>query len=175
MPDGRQHVFPRTETDALVDFTDIMPTLTELAGAEPFPEMDGKSLLPLMEGEDVCLHKDLYLSFTCLGVIDIFDPYPIRGIVTERYKLIHYLNHEIDPPRGRGVGRSPEWELYDMVNDPEESVSLAYDEKYGEIREDMEKRLECWSLQVGDRGMETEYEAIDMFPEELGHMKTCRR
>ncbi|MCK4751143.1 MAG: hypothetical protein KAT15_28990, partial [Bacteroidales bacterium] len=57
-------------------------------------------------------------------------------------------------------------------NDPAESVNLAYDEKFSEIREDMMKRLEFWTVQVGDRGMETEYEAIDMFPESLGHMRT---
>jgi arylsulfatase A-like enzyme len=143
----------------------------ELAGAEPSREMDGKSLVPLLEGEEVRLHDDRYLSFTCLGVNDIFDPYPIRGVVTERYKLIQYLNYEIDPPRGRGVGRRPEWELYDLANDPAESVNLAYNEKFMEIREDMMKRLEFWTVQVGDRGMETEYEAIDMFPESLGHMR----
>ncbi len=165
------HVPPGTVTDALVDFTDIMPTLMELAGTEPSREMDGKSLVPLLEGEEVRLHDDRYLSFTCLGVNDIFDPYPIRGVVTERYKLIQYLNHEIDPPRGRGVGRRPEWELYDLANDPAESVNLAYDEKFREVREDMMKRLESWTVQVGDRGMETEYEAIDMFPESLGHMR----
>jgi uncharacterized sulfatase len=161
------HVTPGTVTDALVDFTDIMPTLMEIAGSEPDVDMDGKSLVPLMEGKDVRLHDDRYLSFTCLGVKDVFDPYPIRAVVTERYKLIHYLNHDIDPPRGRGVGRNPEWELYDLTHDPGESVNLAYDEKFREIREDMEKKLECWTLQVGDRGLETEYEAIDMFPEDI--------
>jgi hypothetical protein len=96
----------------------------------------------------------------------VFDPYPIRAVVTDQYKLIHFLNHEIEPPKGNGVGKSPEFELFDLMNDPMESVNLAGDVKYAEIMEDMQKRLELWSLKVGDKGMETEFEAVDMFPEE---------
>ena len=81
------------------------------------------------------------------------------------------MNHEIEPPKGNGVGKSPEFELFDLMNDPMESVNLAGDVKYAEIMEDMQKRLELWSLKVGDKGMETEFEAVDMFPEELGKLK----
>lgn len=165
------HVQPGTETDALVDFTDVMPTLMELTGGKPDPEMDGKSLVPLMKGKDVPLREDLYLSFTCLGVNDIYEPYPIRAVVNDQYKLIHYLNHEIDPPRGSGVGRAPEWGLYDLLNDPLESVNLFEDEQYAETVKDLMKRLEFWTLEVGDKGMETEYEAVDMFPDKIGHLK----
>ena len=73
------HVKPNSVSDALVDFTDVMPTLLELAGSVAYEEMDGKSLVPLMNGEDVELHDDLFLSFTCLGVNDVYDPYPIRA------------------------------------------------------------------------------------------------
>lgn len=165
------HVQPKTVTNALVDFTDIMPTLIELASGKPDLEMDGVSLVPLLNGENARLHDDLYLSFTCLGVNGVFDPYPIRAVVTDQYKLIHFLNHEIEPPKGNGVGKSPEFELFDLMNDPMESVNLAGDVKYAEIMEDMQKRLELWSLKVGDKGMETEFEAVDMFPEELGKLK----
>ena len=165
------HVKPGTETDALVDFTDMMPTLMELNGGTPTPDMNGKSLVPLMKGEDEKIHEDLYLSFTCLGVNDIFEPYPIRAVVNDQFKLIHYLNHEIDPPRGSGVGKVPEWQLFDFSNDPLESVNLYEDEKYAEIRENLIKRLEFWTLEVGDKGMETEFEAVAMFPETIGHLK----
>ncbi len=109
-----EHVTPGSVSDALVDFTDVMPTLMELAGSEPLEKMDGRSLVPLMNGEELTLHEDLYLSFTCLGVNDIYEPYPIRAVVTEKYKLIRYLNHEIDPPKGSDVLKVPEYELFDL-------------------------------------------------------------
>ena len=165
------HVKPNSASDALVDFTDVMPTLLELAGGPVHEEMDGKSLVPLMNGEDVELHDDLFLSFTCLGVNEVYDPYPIRAVVTERYKFIHYLNHKIDPPKGSEVSRSPEYLLFDLFKDPRESVNLAEDPEYVAIREDMQHRLGVWTRRVGDRGMETEYEAIAMFPKEIGHLK----
>lgn len=165
------HVAPSTRTDALADFTDVMPTLLELAGGKTSPEMDGKSLVPLMQGKDIEIHEDLYLSHTMLGVNDVYDPYPIRGVLTKQYKFLHYLNHEIDPPRGNGVGKSPEYLLFDLSKDPEESVNLASEADYQDVREDMQKRLDAWTIEVGDKGMETEYEAVDMFPDKIGHLK----
>jgi uncharacterized sulfatase len=166
------HVKAGTASDALVDFTDVMPTLMELAGSEPGKDMDGKSLVPLMKGEDVVLHDDLFLSFTCLGVNDIFEPFPIRAVVTDRYKLIHNLNYRIDPPKGSEVKKVPEFELYDLQSDPSELVNLYEDKAYANVVADLEKRLNAWKEIVGDKGFETEYEAIDMFPEELGHLNT---
>ncbi len=164
------HVEPNTTTDALADFSDVMPTLMELGGGQSHPDMDGKSMVPLMMGKDVDIHEDIYLSHTMLGVNDVFKPYPIRAVVSEQYKFIHYLNHEIDPPRGSGVDRSPEFLLFDLINDPGEMVNLADDAGYSQVREDMQKRLDSWTLEVGDRGMETEYEACYMFPDEIGHL-----
>jgi len=165
------HVKANTTSDALVDFTDVMPTLMEIAGSEPGNDMDGKSLMPLMQGKDVKIHDDLFLSYTNLGVNGEINPFPIRAIVTEQYKLIHFLNHEIDPPKGNGVDSSPEYELYDLVNDPSESVNLYNDEKYSDIRADLLNRLHAWQEKVGDAGMKTEYEAVEMLPEKIGHLK----
>jgi len=124
-----------------------------------------------MKGHDVKIHEDIYLSFTCLGVNEILEPYPIRAVVNDQYKLIHYLNHGIEPPRGSGVGKVPEWQLFDLQNDPGEVENLYEDAQYAEIREHLTKRLEFWTLEVGDKGMETEFEAVGMFPETIGHLK----
>jgi N-sulfoglucosamine sulfohydrolase len=158
------HVEANSVSHALVDFTDVMPTLMELAGGEPHANMDGESLLPLKNGEDVVLHDDLFLSFTCLGVNDVNEPYPIRAVVTEQYKLIHYLNHTITPPKGSVATKSPEYLLFDLKNDPKESKNLAADERFQSVMKDMLVRLDKWKIEVGDKGMATEMEAIEMFP-----------
>jgi N-sulfoglucosamine sulfohydrolase len=165
------HVKPNTETDALVDFTDVMPTLIDLAGGESHSNMDGKSLQSLMKGEDVIIHDDLYSSFTCLGVNDVNDPYPIRAVVTEQYKLIRYLNPGIVPPKGTVKTKSPEYLLFDLKNDPKELKNLAMNKKYQSIMKDMMKRLNKWTVVVGDKGLDTELEAIEMFPGKIDYQK----
>jgi len=157
--------------NALVDFTDVMPTLIEIAGGEPHNNMDGKSLLPLMQGENITLHEDLFLSFTCLGVNGVNEPYPIRAVVTEQYKLIHYLNHTITPPKGSVKTKSHEYLLFDLKNDSKESKNLATDEQYQSVMEDMLVRLNKWKKEVGDKGMDTELEAIEMFPGKIEYQK----
>lgn len=52
------------------------------------------------------------------------------GIRTDRYKLIHFYN-DID-----------EWELYDLVEDPEEMYNVYDDASYAEVRKMMHELLE---------------------------------
>ena len=151
----------------LVDFTDVMPTLIEIAGGKPNKNMDGKSLLPLMNGSNMAVHEDLFSSFTALGVNDVYKPYPIRAVVAEQYKLIHYLNSDIAPPKGSVKTKSPEYLLFDLKNDPKEAKNLAYDKKYKDVMDDMILRLNKWKKEVGDKGMETEFESVQMFPDKL--------
>jgi len=152
----------------LVDFTDIMPTLMELAGGTPMKEMDGKSLMPLLKGEEVALREDLFLSFTALGVKEIYIPYPIRSVVTERYKLIQNINYKAGHPMGKSKQKtSTEFELYDLQNDPQEDNNLAGKIEFIKIQTDLLSRLKKWQKSVGDQGMDTELEAVGMFPEEL--------
>ena len=165
------HIAPNTTTDALVDFTDVMPTLLDIVGGTPSKEMDGQSLLPILEGKQKTGREDIFLSFSCLGVNDVYDPYPIRAVISDNYKLIHFLNHEIDPPKGGGVSKSPEFLLFDLNSDPKETTNLYDDESYLQARNKMHKILDKWTKEVGDKGMETEYEAVGMFPDKIGHLK----
>ena len=165
------HVQANSVSRALVDFTDVMPTLIELGGGISPRDMDGKSLLPLMNGEKIAVRKDLFLSFTCLGVKGVKQPYPIRSVVSEKYKLIHYLNPNILPPKGSVKTRSPEYLLFDLENDPSELNNLAEDEHHQAVLKDMLGRLNRWKAEVGDRGMETELEAIKMFPGEIDYQE----
>ena len=95
----------------------------------------------------------------------------LRVCKTWKGKLIHFLNHEIDPPKGGGVSKSPEFLLFDLNSDPKETTNLYDDESYLQARNKMHKILDKWTKEVGDKGMETEYEAVGMFPDKIGHLK----
>ena len=75
----------------MVQYEDILPTLIELAGGKPPPDMDGKSLL------DVFARKTDEHREYAYGVHSNppeGHPYPIRSIRTPKYKLIHNLMWE---------------------------------------------------------------------------------
>lgn len=77
-----------TKTDALVSLVDLVPTAVELTGgsAPPAPEqIDGKSFLPILTGEENNLHQQVFASHTGDGTM---NRSPMRMIRTDRYKYI---------------------------------------------------------------------------------------
>ena len=101
----------RGEIPQLVQNIDYAPTFLELAHIEVPTDIQGISLIPLLEGKQPSnWRKSLYYHYY---------EYPAEhavkkhyGIRTERYKLIHFYE-DID-----------EWELYDLLKDPAELNNL---------------------------------------------------
>lgn len=81
-------------SEAIVEYVDVVPTFLEVAGA-PIPEvLEGRSFLPVLEGETV-EHKDYAYSLqTTVGVKGYREPYGTRSVVSERYRYIRNVNHE---------------------------------------------------------------------------------
>jgi arylsulfatase A-like enzyme len=98
---------PREE-DAVVSLIDIVPTILDIAGGEPDPELSGRSLVPALHGKiddaemAVCewIQWGTYIS-------------PIRMVRSKNWKYVNYI----------GIGE----ELYDMDNDPHEITNRATD------------------------------------------------
>lgn len=111
----------------LVSGVDVMPTVCGYAGIEAPPKMAGYSLRPVAEGGRIPW-RDFVVSHTGNGG---------HMIRTEQYKLIHYDN---DPVK----------QLFDMRNDPWETVNLAQEGRYQRtvqdhmhLLQDFEGRLEA--------------------------------
>lgn len=116
------------KTDALVQMTDLAPTLLDAAGV-PVPQgMQGRSLTRLLKGETT-LHRDsVYSEFYNSNFV--YSPPPWATMVrTRRYKLSVY--HSLD-----GWG-----ELYDLEKDPWEFENLWDDPGARGIREEMQALL----------------------------------
>jgi arylsulfatase A-like enzyme len=108
-----------TETDALVDFSDLAPTLLELAGAA-MPEayaVDGRSFAPLLRGEADDSPREWILSMGGSpaklrdGRVVPKDRYDARVLRDKRYKVW------VD-------GRGAITRLHDMHADPGEQANL---------------------------------------------------
>jgi arylsulfatase A-like enzyme len=124
---------------------DIAPTFLELAGVEKPQNMQGVSLLPLLEGgtPDNWRNSIYYHYYEYPGWHAVKRHYGIR---TERYKFIHFY-YDID-----------EWELYDLQNDPHEMHNVYDDPSYTDIRTSLLTQL---------RSLQEKYKDSDSLAEKI--------
>jgi len=173
-------------TDAMVEYVDIVPTFVEAAGGTPAPELDGKSILPVLRGK-TDRHKDfVYGIQTSRGTINCPEHYGIRSVRSERYKLIVNLSPEVkftnactkspeflswvvkaeegDADAAEKVRRyqqRPPVELYDVTEDRYEWNNLAENPEYAGTVRKLRANLDAWMASQGDKGQQTEMEAHD--------------
>jgi N-sulfoglucosamine sulfohydrolase len=160
----------------LVSSLDILPTILEIAGIQPQQnDIDGKSLMSLFNRESVRWREYLFTEFT-LHWPETY--YPGRAVRDSRFKLIHnLLPHRENPvydiylvqqrpetftsaeltsaPKHiqeayKIFRQPPEFELYDLQNDPWEFHNLAEDPRYTEQLMNLRKRLAEWQQETND-------------------------
>ena len=120
------HIAPGAEVTALTQNIDFAPTFLAAASLAPPAEMQGISLLPLLNGKTPAAWRDaLYYHYYEEGEHNVARH---EGIRTERYKLIHY--YDVD-----------QWELFDLEADPREMMSVYGAPEYAEIQAEMHANL----------------------------------
>lgn len=173
-------VKPRTETDALVQYEDITPTLIDLAGGKPVAGLDGQSFLPVLQGKSP---RARAFTYGIHNNIPEGNPYPIRSIRDTRYKLIlnlmpneaYYNRFMMNPekkdrnsvwfswtdqaahdPKAKRITdrfvKRPAVEFYDTQTDPGEFNNLATNPAYQNRIQQYRQKLEAWMKQQGDTG-----------------------
>ena len=106
--------------EPLVEAIDLGPTFLEMAGLPPMADVSGRSLTPLLRGEDSVLHE-------C-----VFSEHGQRVMArTHDWKLVMYLGQ-------------PYGELYDLRADPDELHNLYDDVSAREARREMVERTMHW-------------------------------
>jgi arylsulfatase A-like enzyme len=113
--------------DRMILNVDFAPTLLATAGI-PIPnDIQGRSFLPLLVGEQpVDWRTSMYYRYYHYPQDHRVQPH--YGLRTERYKLIYF--NKIDA-----------WELFDLQTDPHERRNLFGDERYNEITEQLKQEL----------------------------------
>ena len=130
-------LLPGTVSDRIAAHIDLLPTLADAAGASvpARANVDGRSLLPLLEGKN----PDWPDRHLVLQVHRGDEPvrYHHMAVRNQRWKLVH--------PSGFGKEEMPEgvpFELYDMASDQGEKVNLA--ESKPEKLQAMLKAYNAW-------------------------------
>jgi arylsulfatase A-like enzyme len=136
---------------------DVLPTICQ-ACEVPVPEdlnLDGRSLLPLLEGKEVRWRDRYYVAQWHRG--DVPVPYRKFSIRDGRYKLVQpsdrVPNVELEPyPEFSDPSGIP-FELYDLVSDPYEEHNIAGE--HPEVVERLRKAYDTWLVDVSqDHGYE---------------------
>jgi len=123
---------PDTRISNLIICQDIAPTLIELAGGKPGPQIQGRSLLPLLSGRRAGWRKSILIEYWAENAMSWLVGMTYKAVRSERYKYIHWVNRS----------RSDELdELYDLERDPYELKNLARSPALRAVRARLKKEL----------------------------------
>ncbi len=181
-------------SDALVTWADITPTILDYCGVKPNDSppirptdnkgsritagrqqpwmFHGRSFLSAVEWEHAAEFNEHYASHT---FHEITMYYPMRVIISGRYKYIFNIAHQLPYPFASDLYASPTWqsvlrdndeffgkrtvyaylhrqrhELYDLVADPHEIKNLAFDSQHQKKLEELQRKLKAWQKKTKD-------------------------
>jgi arylsulfatase A-like enzyme len=121
-------VKPRSVNADLVQNLDFAETFLDMAGLKAPPEMQGKSLVPLLKGKTPAdWRKSIYYHYYEYPAVHMVQRH--YGVRTPRYKLIHYY-------------LAGEWELFDLEKDPGERKSVYAEPGYARVVKDLKAELQ---------------------------------
>jgi len=121
------HIMPGSINSDLALNLDFAETFLAAAGRSIPPDMQGRSLLPLLEGHtpDDWRRSIYYRYYEYPAVHMVHKHYGVR---TDRYKLIYF--NDLD-----------EWELFDLETDPNELHSVYGDPAYAQVTAELKAEL----------------------------------
>ncbi len=120
----------------MVQNLDFAQTFLEAAGITPPSDMQGESLIPIFKGQGKNFRDAAYYHYYEYPSVHMVKRH--YGIVTEKYKLVHFY-YDVD-----------EWELYDRVNDKNEMKNVYNDPKYAKVKADLHKKLAALRVKYKD-------------------------
>ena len=129
---------------------DFAPTILDYAGLSVPHDMQGRSLRPLAEGRPPSdWRRSMYYRYWMhLAHFNIPAHYGIR---TERHKLIYYYGEPLGSAGAIDESTAPEWELFDLENDPEEMQNIYHEPGNSGLVSELKIELARLQSELGDR------------------------
>jgi N-acetylglucosamine-6-sulfatase len=122
-----------TRKKELIICQDIAPTLIELAGGKPGPQVQGKSLKELLNKNNrKPWRKSFLVEYWAEQALPWLVGMTYKAVRTDRHKLIHWVN------RGKAGELD---ELYDLEKDPFELKNLIASRAHAPVREKLRREL----------------------------------
>jgi len=138
-----------TMSDAMVLNLDFAQTFLDLADVDPSNEMMGRSFRSILQGTTPPDWRTsfYYRYWMHLAHHNVCSHYGVR---TETHKLIYYYGKALGSTGSIDEDRPPEWELFDLKQDPQEMNNVVSDAAYEETVSSLKDELNRLQSQVGD-------------------------
>jgi N-sulfoglucosamine sulfohydrolase len=146
--------------DAMISQIDVFPTLCDVLGIDRPSWLEGKSFLPVLQGETKEINDAIFSEVTYHAAYE-----PKRAVRTQRWKYIRRYGDKqtpVLPNCDDGLSKSLWVEygwrqhvlakeaLYDLVFDPGEHQNLVSDAAYGSVLNEMRSSLDGWMSRTKD-------------------------
>ena len=137
-----------TVIDSCVENVDFGPTMLDFAGIKIPASMQGDSFKAHLEtGMEPEGWKETAYYRYWMHMVHHDNPAHV-GIRTKTHKLIYFYGCNYDG----GYQTPPGWELYDLINDPHETVNLYHDPAHSDLVAKLKRQLADTRKRVGDDG-----------------------
>lgn len=161
-------------TNAMISWVDLTPTIVDFAGGLPKDHrFHGRSFLPVLENPQSKGWDEIFASHT---FHEITMYYPMRVVRGRRYKLIWNIAHPLQFPFASDLWAAPTWqdvykkgqnatygkrtvkaymsrpqfELYDLENDPDEVINLATDPRHTKVLANLKTKIKAFQTRTKD-------------------------
>ena len=157
----------------MITWADLTPTLLEVAGVGVDPDrFAGRSFREGLDGAGLPGRDEVFASHT---FHEVTMHYPMRVVRTRRYKLIHNLASSLPFPSALDLVKSPTWigatkseakmlgirsvaqflhrpefELYDLLSDPDEVKNLADAVGMQTVKAESVEKLKAFQASIKD-------------------------
>jgi arylsulfatase A-like enzyme len=129
-------VRPGSVSTRLVSNIDFAETFLDAAGLSIPAEMQGRSLIPILKGQALGdWRSSFYYQYFEYPIPHHVRPH--NGVVTNRYKLVHFNGPDMDA-----------WELFDLQSDPHELRSVYGDAAYTTVVADLKRELDRLRIEL---------------------------
>ncbi|TKC06091.1 sulfatase family protein [Pedobacter frigoris] len=185
---------PGTRNAAMLQYSDITPTLIDIAGADPLKVntgskdgmenmgFDGRSFKNILTGSGSHVRDYVFAEMTTRGLIRGSEAYGIRSARSNKFLYIHNLNYKSEfqntltnsvlfrewmttnYERANFYLKRPEEEFYDVIKDPFNLYNLAADPEYAVAKKELQEKLSDFMKQQNDKGLATEMDALSRQP-----------
>ena len=145
-----QAIAPGQVHDGIVTNVDFAPSLLAAAGVEPPERMQGRSFWgDITDTPAAAPAEGMYYRYWEHD--EAVHRAPAHyGYRTDRYKLIYFYNDGLGIVGSGPFTYPPEWELYDLHQDPDELRNVHRDPAYAAVRDEMTRSMWLAQAAVGD-------------------------
>jgi arylsulfatase A-like enzyme len=144
-----EEIVPGSTNDDIVLNVDFASLLLDLAGVSIPSEFQGRSFRPLLQGNTPSdWRTSLYYRYWMHKAHH--NVYAHYGVRTHDHKLIYYYSDALGQTGAVDETYEPEWELFDLRNDPREMVSVYNDPEYADTVRELKQELHRLQDEVGD-------------------------